>query len=78
MRLADWLGENTRVAGAEPWHARRLRGLGESSHAVFVTLPPLPLRSGRTEDKKDERKTMTRGAHSSVSERVKGVMSSST
>jgi hypothetical protein len=74
-RLADWPGERTRVAGVEPWRARWLRRQGESSHDKFVTLPPLPLRSGRTEDKKDDRKTMTRGVRSSASERVKGVMS---
>jgi hypothetical protein len=66
------------VASIEPWRARWLRGQGESSQDEFVTLPPLPLRSGRIEDKKDERKTMTRGVRSSASERVKGVMSSST
>jgi hypothetical protein len=53
-RLADWSGERTRVAGVEPWRARWLRGQGESSHDEFMTLPPLPLHSGRTEDKKDD------------------------
>jgi hypothetical protein len=43
-----------------------------------MTLRPLLLRFGRTDDKGDERKTMTRGTRSSASDKEKGAMSSGT